>query len=77
MHAAALTSGIASQRLTICREKCVAPGCAAAYRMQAVDDPARIPVNTNPKWPVPIEVIEWQPVYTQKVKMHHAVGSPG
>lgn len=34
--------------------------------MQSVDDPARREVNPNPKWEVPIELIEWQCSYTQK-----------
>ncbi len=36
--------------------------------MQAVDDPDRRAYNTNPKWPVPLEFIEWQPSYTQEVR---------
>eukprot|EP00798_Chlamydomonas_sp_ICE-L_P002827 gene2827-4976_t len=32
---------------------------------QATDDPARKEVNPEPKWDVPIELIEWQPVYHQ------------
>lgn len=31
--------------------------------MQAVDDPSRKHFNDNPKWPVPHELIEWQPAY--------------
>jgi hypothetical protein len=34
--------------------------------MQSINDPDRQLVNPNPKWPVPIELIEWQPAYTQK-----------
>jgi hypothetical protein len=34
--------------------------------MQPVDDPARAKFNSNPKWGVPIDLIEWQPVYHQK-----------
>lgn len=33
---------------------------------QSVDDPARKQHNPNPKWPVPVELIEWQPVYHQR-----------
>lgn len=47
-----------------CREAC--PVCGGGYRMQAVDDPERAATNPNPKWEVPIEVIEWQPSYVQK-----------
>ena len=38
-----------------------------AYQMQEVSDPARRAVNPNPKWAVPIELIEWQAAYTQEV----------
>lgn len=34
--------------------------------MQSVEDPARKEVNSNPKWEVPIELIELQASYTQK-----------
>ena len=34
--------------------------------MQSVEDPARREVNPNPKWEVPIELIEWQCSYTQR-----------
>lgn len=34
--------------------------------MQSISDPERRATNPNPKWPVPIEVIEWQPSYVQK-----------
>lgn len=33
--------------------------------MQEVDDLARKETNAQPKWAVPVEVIEWQPAYTQ------------
>ena len=33
--------------------------------MQPVDDPTRLKENPNPKWAVPIELIELQPVYHQ------------
>ncbi|KAI8470158.1 MAG: SNF2 family N-terminal domain-containing protein [Monoraphidium minutum] len=48
------------------RTRCPLPGCGAAYTLQAVDDPARREHNPNPKWPVPLELIEWQPVYHQR-----------
>ncbi len=35
--------------------------------MQSVEDPDRRANNPNPKWEVPIDVIEWQPSYTQEV----------
>lgn len=35
--------------------------------MQSVEDPERLVNNPHPKWEVPIEVIEWQPSYTQQV----------
>jgi len=41
-------------------------GCGKAYTMQAVADPARLKTNPRPKWPVPEEVIEWQPSYVQR-----------
>ena len=40
--------------------------CRTGYCMQAVADPARLKTNPRPKWPVPEEVIEWQPSYVQK-----------
>ena len=46
------------------RERCAA--CGTNYEMQSVSDPARNLTNPNPKWPVPIEVIEWQPSYAQR-----------
>eukprot|EP00879_Flechtneria_rotunda_P005819 GHRR01006123.1.p1 GENE.GHRR01006123.1~~GHRR01006123.1.p1 ORF type:complete len:1000 (+),score=452.54 GHRR01006123.1:320-3001(+) len=42
------------------------PVCGLAYTMQARDDPARYGNNPNPKWEVPLDVIEWQPVYHQE-----------
>ena len=51
--------------LPACRAAC--PVCHTEYEQQAVDDPVRRETNPNPKWPVPFEVIEWQPSYTQKV----------
>jgi hypothetical protein len=36
-----------------------------AYAMQAVDHPDRCKTNRSPKWAVPFELIEWQPVYHQ------------
>ena len=35
--------------------------------MQAVDHPERARYNRNPKWEVPLELIEWQPSFTQQV----------
>jgi hypothetical protein len=43
------------------------PLCKEPYRMQSVEDRARRDNNPNPKWEVPIDVIEWQPSYTQQV----------
>ena len=37
--------------------------------MQAVDHPERARYNRNPKWEVPLELIEWQPSFTQQVTM--------
>lgn len=34
--------------------------------MQAVGDPERLKTNPRPKWPVPQEIIEWQPSYVQR-----------
>ncbi|CAD7696884.1 unnamed protein product [Ostreobium quekettii] len=48
------------------RECCPAPSCGTSYRMQGTADKGRRALNPNPKLPVPIEVIEWQPSYTQK-----------
>ncbi|CAL8471722.1 g11264 [Coccomyxa elongata] len=42
------------------------PVCKEPYRMQSVEDPERLVNNPHPKWEVPIEVIEWQPSYTQQ-----------
>eukprot|EP00873_Tetraselmis_striata_P043207 jgi/Tetstr1/463471/TSEL_008363.t1 len=47
-------------------DRCPIERCAQPYKMQAVDDPARLENNSNPKWPVPCEVIEWQPAYAQR-----------
>ena len=37
--------------------------CNTPYEMQAVDDPDRRAFNDDPKWPVPHELIEWQPAF--------------
>ena len=50
---------------TPCRKHCPVPSCRIPYTMQSVDDPKRKPDNPNPQWPVPEDVIEWQPVYHQ------------
>ena len=43
------------------------PTCFAALcGPQAVDDPSRLADNPNPKWEVPLELIEWQPAYAQQ-----------
>lgn len=34
--------------------------------MQPVDDPGRLADNPQPKWEVPLELIEWQPAYAQR-----------
>eukprot|EP00775_Hariotina_reticulata_P009277 gene9277-9442_t len=34
--------------------------------LQAVDDPARYKNNPHPKWQVPLDMIEWQPVFHQR-----------
>ena len=34
--------------------------------MQPVSDTSRFKVNPLPKWAVPLELIEWQPVYHQR-----------
>ncbi len=36
--------------------------------MQAVDDPGRFAHNPRPKWEVPLELIEFQPSYTQRAR---------
>lgn len=41
------------------------PTCGAPYTMQSPQDPARWCHNSDPRLPVPIEVIEWQPSYAQ------------
>ena len=41
-----------------------------AYVMQPVTDASRFKVNPIPKWAVPLELIEWQPVY-------HQIGAEG
>lgn len=48
------------------REACPLQGCRVGYKMQPVDDPERLKTNPRPKWPVPEEVIEWQPSYVQR-----------
>eukprot|EP00892_Ulva_mutabilis_P003989 jgi/Ulvmu1/1962/UM012_0123.1 len=40
--------------------------CGAPYRQQPVDDPARRAFNSNPRAPVPIDLIELQPVFHQR-----------
>ncbi len=47
------------------RQAC--PSCRKPYQMQSVADPTRLENNPNPKWDVPMDVIEWQCSYTQKV----------
>ncbi|KAF8062721.1 hypothetical protein HT031_004051 [Scenedesmus sp. PABB004] len=42
------------------------PVCGGRYRMQPTDDPARFKTNPLPKWEVPLELIEWQPVFHQR-----------
>lgn len=39
--------------------------CLPPPTLQPVDDIARKKDNPAPQWPVPIELIEWQPVYHQ------------
>ena len=53
--------------LHACRTEC--PVCAEPYLMQAVDHPERARYNRSPKWEVPLELIEWQPSFTQQVTM--------
>lgn len=48
-----------------CRTECAL--CKQPYLMQAVDDPMRTQFNKLPRWAVPLEMIEWQPSYTQAV----------
>ena len=64
-HAAQHAADRSDSLVLTCRAAC--PVCHTAYEQQAVDDPVRRETNPNPKWPVPFEVIEWQPSYTQKV----------
>lgn len=51
----------------IALDKQACPSCRKPYVMQSTSEPARLENNPNPKWDVPMEVIEWQPAYTQKV----------
>lgn len=53
------------------RTACPLPACRQAYEMQPVTAPERLKDNPRPKWAVPMEVIEWQPVY------HQVGGRPG
>lgn len=64
-HAAQHAADMSDSLVLTCRAAC--PVCHTAYEQQAVDDPVRRETNPIPKWPVPFEVIEWQPSYTQKV----------
>lgn len=48
-------------------DRLACPTCRKPYQMQSVSDPARLDNNPNPKWDVPMDVIEWQCSYTQKV----------
>ena len=48
-------------------DRLACPSCRQPYQMQSVSDPARLENNPNPKWDVPMDVIEWQCSYTQKV----------
>ena len=43
-----------------------APPPLSSTPPQAVDDPERLRLNPAPKWPVPLELIEWQPAYVQR-----------
>ncbi|KAL3136547.1 hypothetical protein ABBQ38_005794 [Trebouxia sp. C0009 RCD-2024] len=47
-------------------DRLACPTCRKPYQMQSVSDPARLDNNPNPKWDVPMDVIEWQCSYTQK-----------
>jgi len=51
------------------RQAC--PSCRKPYQMQSVSDPTRLENNPYPKWDVPMDVIEWQCSYTQKVSSRH------
>lgn len=51
----------------ISTDRLACPSCRKPYTMQWVSDPARLENNPNPKWDVPMDVIEWQCSYTQKV----------
>lgn len=50
----------------ISTDRLACPTCRKPYQMQSVSDPARLDNNPNPKWDVPMDVIEWQCSYTQK-----------
>ena len=56
--------GMSMQRIS----KAVHADCGTAFRMQAIDDPARRADNPSPKAPVPYELIEWQCAYHQEVR---------
>lgn len=43
-----------------CKTHCPLPTCRRPYEMQAVQDPARLSQNENPKWTVPKDLIELQ-----------------
>lgn len=47
--------------------------CNSEYVMHSMDDPTRLKDNPNPKWDVPLHLIEWQPAYAQQ----GAVGKSG
>eukprot|EP00898_Chlorokybus_atmophyticus_P007523 jgi/Chlat1/7772/Chrsp66S07330 len=43
------------------KEHCALASCRVPYAMEM----KKTQENSNPKWPVPVELIEWQPSYTQ------------
>lgn len=59
-------ASLLSAQLYLRRQKCSLLSCQRAYIMQGVEDLSRKETNPNPKWEVPMELIEWQPSYTQR-----------
>ena len=48
------------------KTNCTMPNCGKAYKMQSETDKRRLKDNPLPKWPVPVELIEWQTAFAQQ-----------
>lgn len=48
------------------KTNCTMPGCGKAYKMQSETSKRRFKDNPHPKWPVPVELIEWQTAFAQQ-----------